>query len=422
MKSCGTILSIVLLGCTAAWQALAADPATYEEMKDALRAKGLSHTSLMADFAMDMSMQGMAMKATGDIQGKGAAMIMNMTMDMPGMPEGMSMKMIMDLDGIMWIESSAGGMNQVMKMDMNKIKAMMEESGMDLPFDSSMSDFMGQMTDPVAFLEKSEPFLDFTLDGVDTVNGDAVYVLNADVTAAGFQGFDPTGMLGRMGDGKIDNYKMYLGVDDGFMRKMEMGMDGMTMVQTYSNIRLNEEMSDDLFVYTPPAGAQVMDMMEMIESQMNASGGGGNARGRYKAGDSNLPDVLGKDLNGKEVKLSDHLGKVVLVDFWATWCPPCIEELPNVLATYAKYKNKGFVILGVSLDNAVSDLTEFQADHPDMTWVQVCEAKGWDSAIVGTYGVEAIPHTLLLDQTGTVVAADLHGDALGDTIAGLLAK
>ncbi len=421
MKSCVSILSIVLLGCTATWQALAADPTTYEEMKDALRAKGLSHTTLKADFTMDMNMQGMAMKATGDIQGKGEAMIMNMTMEMPGMPEGMTMKMTMDLDGAMWIESAVGGMNQVMKMDMAKMKALMEESGMDLPLDSSMSDFSGQMTDPVAFLEKSEPYLDFTLEGVDTVNGDAVYVLNADVTAAGFQGFDPTGMLGRMGDGKIDNYKMYLGVDDGFMRKMEVGVEGMTMVQTYSNIRLSEEMSDDLFVYTPPAGAQVMDMMEMMESQMNATGGG-NARGKYKAGDTDLPDVLGKDLNGKTIKLSDHLGKVVLVDFWATWCPPCIEELPNVLATYAQYKDKGSVILGVSLDNALADLTEFQADHPDMTWVQVCEEKGWDSAIVDTYGVEAIPHTLLLDQTGTVAAADLHGKALGEKIAELLEK
>jgi len=422
MKSCASVLITVLLGITAACQAQAAGPTTYEEMKDVLRSKGLSHTTLKADFTMDMNMQGAAMKATGDIQGKEGAMIMNMTMDMPGMPQGMAMKMTMDLDGVMWIESSTGGMNQVIKMDMTKMKAMMEKAGMDLPFDSSMADFLGQMTDPVAFLENSEPYLNFTFEGMDTVNGDAVYVLNADVKAAGFQGFDPTGMLGRMGGGKIDSYKMYLGVDDGFMRKMELGVEGMTMVQTYSNIRLNEEMSDDLFVYTPPAGAQVMDMLELLESQMNAADGGGDVRGKYKAGDTDLPDVLGKDLTGTEVKLSDHLGKVVLVDFWATWCPPCLEELPNVLATYAKYKDKGFVILGVSLDNALSDLTEFQADHPNMTWVQVCEEKGWDSAIVAAYGVEAIPHTLLLDQMGTVVAADLHGDALGQKIAELLAK
>jgi len=111
-----------------------------------------------------------------------------------------------------------------------------------------------------------------------------------------------------------------------------------------------------------------------------------------------------------------------LLDFWATWCGPCVQELPNVIETYEKYHSKGLEIVGISLDNEKKDLEEFVAKRSGMTWAQVFDGKGWESAIGQEYGVNAIPFTLLLDGEGTIVARDLRGEALGKTVANLLGE
>jgi peroxiredoxin len=111
----------------------------------------------------------------------------------------------------------------------------------------------------------------------------------------------------------------------------------------------------------------------------------------------------------------------VLVDFWDTWCPPCVAELPNVLAAYRTYHDRGFVIIGISLDKDQNALTAFIKDH-DMSWPQYFDGKGWENKLATQYGIQSIPATFLLDGKGRIVAKDLRGPALETELAKLLAK
>ena len=130
-------------------------------------------------------------------------------------------------------------------------------------------------------------------------------------------------------------------------------------------------------------------------------------------------DVTGFD--GKPLKVADLKGKVVLIDFWATWCGPCVGELPNVIATYKKLHPQGFEIVGISLDQEEQKLKDFLANH-DMPWAQFFDGKGWKNEIAVAYGVTSIPQTYLLDREGKVAKIGLRGEALGSEVEKLLAK
>ena len=122
---------------------------------------------------------------------------------------------------------------------------------------------------------------------------------------------------------------------------------------------------------------------------------------------------------GKVVKLSDFKGKVVLIDFWASWCGPCRQENPHVIALYEKYKGKGFDVFGVSLDDDKEAwLTALKKDG--IPYTQVSDLKGWESSIAALYQVEAIPATFLLDKEGKIVAKGLRGEELEMKVAELL--
>ena len=139
---------------------------------------------------------------------------------------------------------------------------------------------------------------------------------------------------------------------------------------------------------------------------------------RLKPG-AKFPDFSETDINGAPISISKYHGKVVLVDFWATWCQPCVEELPNVLAAYAKYHDKGFEIVGISLDQNEDQMKRFIADKK-ITWQQYFDGKGFDSKLGQKYGVSAIPATYLIDGDGKIVARNLRGPALGHTLDRLL--
>lgn len=111
------------------------------------------------------------------------------------------------------------------------------------------------------------------------------------------------------------------------------------------------------------------------------------------------------------VTLSSFRGKYVLVDFWASWCKPCRQENPNVVAAYNKYKDKNFTILGVSLDNDKKSWTDaITADN--LTWTHVSDLLQWDSPLVGLYKFEGIPFNVLIDPSGKIIASGLREDAL----------
>jgi len=136
---------------------------------------------------------------------------------------------------------------------------------------------------------------------------------------------------------------------------------------------------------------------------------------------SKFPDFDEKDVAGKHVSVADYKGKVVLIDFWATWCGPCVHELPNVVKAYEKHHEKGFDIIGVSLDQNEEKLKNFTKENK-MSWQQFFDGKGWGNKLAVKYGVQSIPATFLLDREGKIIDRDLRGDALEEAVAAALAK
>jgi peroxiredoxin len=148
------------------------------------------------------------------------------------------------------------------------------------------------------------------------------------------------------------------------------------------------------------------------------SGGGMGAAARLKGRPA--PDFTADALDGNTVRLSDYRGKVVLLDFWASWCAPCRHEMPNVKRVYDAYHAQGLEIIGISLDRAVSDARSF-ADEHGMSWIQVWDSQSGGPGPADQYGVTAIPMTFLIDRDGMVREIGLRGSALDAPIEGLLA-
>ncbi|MHC5536925.1 redoxin domain-containing protein [Singulisphaera rosea] len=130
------------------------------------------------------------------------------------------------------------------------------------------------------------------------------------------------------------------------------------------------------------------------------------------------PSVSSRDTDGNAIRLEDYRGKYVLVDFWATWCAPCVAELPVLQAAYAKYHPGGFEVVGVSLDETKSALLDFVRERK-LSWKQVHNASS-GADLVEAFGVNTIPASFLIDPEGKVIRIELRGPSLETTLAKLL--
>jgi peroxiredoxin len=169
---------------------------------------------------------------------------------------------------------------------------------------------------------------------------------------------------------------------------------------------------DESLKKTKP-GKKVKENIDNFKKQMNA-------KAKIAVGIV-APDFKAPTPDGKLVSLKESLGKVTLIDFWASWCQPCRQENPNVVALYAELHSKGLNIISVSLDNDATKWKEAIAKDK-LTWTNVSNLKQMKDPIAEQYGIQQIPTTFLLDATGKIVAIDLRGDGLKAKINELLAS
>ncbi len=126
-----------------------------------------------------------------------------------------------------------------------------------------------------------------------------------------------------------------------------------------------------------------------------------------------------RNLSGDKIAIRNYRGKVILLDFWATWCKPCLDEMPNVKELYEEYHDDGFEIIGVSLDRSKENLVSY-VDENGIGWPQIYDGQG--GRIATSYAVSAIPSTFLLDREGRIVDRNLRGKALEEAVERLLKK
>lgn len=122
-------------------------------------------------------------------------------------------------------------------------------------------------------------------------------------------------------------------------------------------------------------------------------------------------------IDGKNISLKEEIvkNKITIIDFWASWCGPCMHEVPNLVSLYNKYKDSGLGIVGISLDEEEESWKSAIKENK-MSWTQLSDLQGWDNMAARLYGVESIPHILVVNKKGEIIAKDLRGEDLKNFI------
>ncbi len=189
-------------------------------------------------------------------------------------------------------------------------------------------------------------------------------------------------------------------------------MKGMLYIEIFENTDKGSEIIKQVKTDFPDStqAKNADKILAMVEKQ-----GEGNKIQKELAVGKTFPDFDEKDMDGKPLSVANFKGKIVLVDFWATWCGPCVAELPNVIATYGKYHDKGFEVIGISLDQEKDKLTGFIKEKK-VPWAQYFDGKGWQSKLGQKYGINSIPATYLIDKEGKIIGKNLRGEALASAV------
>lgn len=247
----------------------------------------------------------------------------------------------------------------------------------------------------------------------ETING-----VLCDVVLASFSPKPDAPVTLTFGVGKVDHLLRRLNLTQtGAASGQKLGLN-----ETYSDVQGNPAFPPSTFVFVPSPGMK--EIRPAAPTKPAAAAAEPAAYDvRLKKGAAPLP-FKGNDLAGQPVSLAAYKGKVVLLDFWATWCPPCREEVPNIVRTYNKYHGQGLEIVGVSLDREgdKEKLISYTKENK-MPWRQVYDGKYWQAAMAQAYGVQSIPFSVLVGRDGKIIAVGdkLRGEDLEPAVKAALA-
>jgi thiol-disulfide isomerase/thioredoxin len=230
------------------------------------------------------------------------------------------------------------------------------------------------------YLALRKPIDDFALQqmGKDPDNPINIILSSSAAPTTGFENWDPK------------NLEVLQSVAEAYKKK-------------YAGSPMASTMENQVF--------QIQSAYQEYELSKNGSNSGNAAL---------APEISLKDPNGKIRKLSSLRGKIVLVDFWASWCGPCRRENPNVVKLYKKYKDKGFTVFSVSLDDKPAAWKQAIAADGLIWPDHVSDLMGWQTPLIQSYGFNSIPHTVLIDKEGKIIATGLRGESLEQKLKELM--